>query len=163
MRRCVAARELNITDMKIKISMLALIALTFFCVIGNSQVTVKVEVSADTVMMGDLVELTYTIENGQGKLVPPDLSGMPIVSGPNSATSMVYANGKMSSSQSFSYILRPDKEGQLVIPETKYIEDGDTIRLEPITIVVHKYFPITPPGGVEKRSTTGEVREKKKF
>ena len=140
-----------------------LITLVITSVCATAQATVKVEVSADTVMMGELVELTYTIENGHGKLIPPDLSSMPIVSGPNTASSMVYENGKMSSSQSYSYILRPDKAGQLIVPETQYLENGDTIRLEPITIVVDKYVPVEPPGRTEKKSSGGVVREKKKF
>ena len=130
---------------------------------SSAQSTVKVEVSKDTVMMGDLVELTYTIENGQGKLVPPNLKELPIVSGPNTSSSMLYENGKMSSTQSYSYILRPDQEGTLIIPETMYIEAGDTIRLAPIPIEVNKHFPVAPPKGKEIRSSSGTVRERKKF
>jgi hypothetical protein len=59
--------------------------------------------------------------------------------------------------------LRPDKEGKLIVPETMYIENGDTIRLEPIPIEVYAHFPVTPPGGKEIRSASGVVREKRKF
>jgi hypothetical protein len=134
---------------------------TMLTAIALSQPSVKVELSADTVMMGDLVELTYTIENGQGKFTQPDLSGLPIVSGPNSSTSMVYENGKMSTSQSYSYILRPQRTGQLVIPSMMYVTGADTITLQPLTVVVDKYFPVEPPG--QSKTANGVVREKKKF
>jgi hypothetical protein len=134
---------------------------TMLAVITIAQPSVKVELSADTVMMGELVELTYTIENGQGKFTQPDLTGLPIVSGPNSSTSMVYENGKMSTSQSYSYILRPERTGQLVIPPTTYVTGADTITLQPLTVVVDKYFPVEPPG--QSKTTNGVVREKKKF
>lgn len=134
---------------------------TIITAFAIAQPSVKVELSADTVMMGDLVELTYTIENGQGKFKQPDLTGLPIVSGPNSSTSMVYENGKMSTSQSYSYILRPERSGQLVIPSATYVTGADTITLQPLTVVAEKYFPVEPPG--QSKTTNGVVREKKRF
>ena len=146
------------------ISLFATIALISISAIALAQPTVKVEVSADTVMMGDLVELTYTIENGNGRFQPPDLSMLPVVSGPNSSSSMVYQNGKMSTSQSYSYILRPDKPGDMLIPETTYVTAGDTIHLQPVAIRVEKYGMQEPgPDTFRKKNAAGEIREKRKF
>lgn len=149
-----------------KTRLILLIAIALGIEISNAlaQPTVKVEVSADTVMMGELVELTYTIENGNGRFQPPDLSMLPVISGPNTSSSMLYQNGKMSSSQSYSYILRPDKAGDLLIPEAGYVMESDTMRLKPLTIRVELPFGIEPGRNTfEKKNASGEVREKRKF
>ncbi len=39
---------------------------------STAQPSVKVEVSADTVDAGEVVEVTYTIENGEGHFEAPD-------------------------------------------------------------------------------------------
>jgi hypothetical protein len=65
----------------------------------QAQPSIKVEVSADTIPVGEIVEVTYTIENGDGEFEAPDFNGLPVISGPNTSSSFVYQNGKMSSSQ----------------------------------------------------------------
>jgi hypothetical protein len=73
----------------------------------RAQPSIKVEVSADTIPVGEIVEVTYTIENGDGEFEAPDFNGLPVISGPNTSSSFVYQNGKMSSSQSYTYLFRP--------------------------------------------------------
>lgn len=150
--------------MKTRLILLTAIGIGIAISNAFTQPTVKVEVSADTVSIGELVELTYTIENGKGQFRPPDLSLLPVISGPNTSSSMVYQHGKMSTTQSYSYILRPDKAGDLLIPEASYAMESDTIHLKPLTIRVEKPGGIDPgQGAYEKKKASGEVRERRKF
>lgn len=138
-----------------------------FCFCGltvllMAQPTVKVEVSADIISPGELVEVTYTIENGDGRFEAPDLKNVPVVSGPNTSSSFMIANGKKSSSQSYSYILRPVDEGKIVIPEAYFRDGENSLKIDPVEIEVlkdaHK-LPTEPPVNKSIKQT----REKKKF
>jgi hypothetical protein len=132
--------------------------------IAWTQPVIKVEVSADTVGVGQFVEITYTIENGDGTFEPPDMSGLPVISGPNSSTSMMYQNGKMSSSQSYSYVLRPEEEGKILVPPARYADKTGTIEVMANDIVVNKYGPRGAlKKSVPESSPVKPVREKKKF
>ncbi len=135
---------------------------SWLTVILMAQPTVKVEVSADTINPGALVEVTYTIENGDGRFEAPDLKNVPVVSGPNTSSSFMIANGKKSSSQSYSYILRPAEEGKIVIPEAYFRDGENSLKIDPVEIVVlneaHQ-LPMEPP----KSKPTKPTREKKKF
>ena len=141
---------------------LIIIGLLFFYGMLHSQPTVKVEVSADTVNPGQLVEVTYTIENGEGKFEAPDFSVLPVVSGPNTSSSFMIQNGKKSSSQSYSYILRPEEEGMLLIPEAYFREKGHELKIDPVQIVVLNHS--TSPGGQKQADKPVKAtREKKKI
>jgi len=137
----------------------------FFCSLhAGSQPLVKVEVSADTIAAGEIVEVTYTIENGEGKFVMPDLKGLPLVSGPNSSSSVIYQNGKMSSSQSYSFSLLPQEEGELQVPGTTYVTKADSVTIQPVKIVVGA--GISKPSSITlnpESSSSRSTREKRKF
>jgi hypothetical protein len=129
-----------------------------------AQTSVKVEVSADTIEAGQIVEITYTIENGQGAFEPPDLTGLPVISGPNTSSSMLYQNGKMTSSQSYSYILRPMEEGVLKIPGAIYKDKMNTIDVEPLQVIVGAGMAKSPAKKTEPDpSPIKSSREKRKF
>lgn len=130
----------------------------------SCQPLIKVEVSSDTIAPGEVVEVTYTIENGEGKFNMPDLTGLPVVSGPNSSSSFMYQNGKMSSFQSYSFSLLPREEGVLTVPNTTYVSKTESLTIQPVIIVVG-------PGSskpstvkvVPESSSSKSTREKRKF
>ena len=131
---------------------------------GNAQPVIKVEVSADTVAPGEMVEVTYTIENGDDKWIMPDMKGIPVISGPNSSSSFLYQDGKMSSSQSYSFTLMPQKAGKLVIPKTTYVYGQEKMNINPVEIVVledYTHHPVPPTAPEEDPSKKN--REKRKF
>ena len=129
-----------------------------------AQPSVKVEVSADTIALGEVVEVTYTIENGDGQFEAPDFSKLPLITGPNTSSSFVYQNGKMSSSQSYAYLFRPIEEGKMKIPETSYVGKSQQLKIESVEVVVNKYGQKST---AKKPATEAEpakpAREKKKF
>ena len=138
--------------------------MAWFTIKAQAQPSVKVEVSADTVAVGEVVEVTYTIENGDGKFEAPDFGKLPVISGPSTSSSYIYQNGKMSSSQSYAYLLRPMEEGKLKIPEATYRDNSQTLKIESVEVVVNRYGQ---KSSVKKSTPEPEpvksTREKKKF
>ncbi len=101
-----------------------------------AQPSVTVNVSADTVRPGEIIEITYTVENGQGRLALPDMSGLPVVSGPNSSSSFIYQGGVTRSTQSYSFQLLAREEGKIEIPATKYTDKDQVLEIKGVTITV---------------------------
>jgi uncharacterized protein (DUF58 family) len=126
------------------------------------QPTVKVEVSADTIKPGDLVEVTYTIENGEGRFEAPDFQNLPVVSGPNTSSSFMIQNGKKSSSQSYSYILRGQEEGKIIIPEAFFREGEHELKIDSVQIMVLANTNSIQEKKPDTKSSKA-TREKKKF
>ena len=130
----------------------------------HAQPTIKVSVSADTIEVGQTVDISYSIENGDGQFVLPDLEDVPVISGPNSSTSFVYAQGKTTSSQSYSFTLLGLEEGKIKIPKTVYKSGKELIDIKPIEIVVRENGA-SPSGQKKSKETTtpAVAREKRKF
>lgn len=129
------------------------------------QPTVKVEVSSDTVVIGEMVEIIYTIENGDGKLDIPDMRDLPVISGPNTSSSFIYQNGKMNSSQSYSFKLMPMEEGKLIIPEASYQTRGEALLIQPVEVIVlsRRDKPAASSKAGNEPSPIKTTREKRKF
>ena len=128
------------------------------------QPVVKVEVGSDTISIGELVVVTYTIENGEGKLIMPDLNALPVVSGPNTSSSFMYQNGKMTSNQSYSFTLMAIEEGKMLIPAATYQTGEEKLHINPVEVVVLS----TPGASSSSKSATAKsssttTREKRKF
>lgn len=147
-----------------------------FASMQGQDVKFSVEVSNDTLLVGNYLELKYTIENGAANgFEPPKLNMHDVVGGPNTSTSMSIINGEMTQSASFAYYIKPDDIGAYTIPPA-YLKDGEnTFETPPIEIIVlpnpegivqrphqagKKYFPLnTEPSEEEKKS----ARPRKKF
>ena len=95
----------------------------------------SMEVSGDTVLLGNYVELTYTIENAKGKFEAPSFEGLRVVAGPNYSNSISIINGEMKSKESFSYYLEPPDVGIFTIDPAFFIKDGNTYESRPLEII----------------------------
>ena len=85
-----------------------------------------VEVSNDTLLLGNYFELKYTIENTSGNhFDPPKLEKFHVIGGPNTSTSMSIVNGEMSQSSSYAYYIEPDEIGSYTIPPA-YLQVGSS-------------------------------------
>ena len=145
-------------------TLITLFSLVAWITVNAQAPTIKVEVSADTIAVGEVVEVTYTIENGDGKFQAPDLSGLPVIGGPNTSSSFVYQNGKMSSSQSYAYLFQPMDERKLKIPSASYVDKSQTLKIDSVEVIVNRYGQQST---VKKSTPASEPakpsREKKKF
>ncbi len=130
----------------------------------QAQPVIKVEVSADTIFIGETVDVTYTIEGGEGNFLLPDLNDLPIISGPNSSSSFMYQNGKMSSSQSYSFTLLAVEAGKLTVPGTTYQTDKDKMAIEAVDIIVTSESKSPSPSKMKTDPPSlKSTREKRKF
>jgi hypothetical protein len=68
-----------------------------------------------------------------------------LLGGPNQSSSFQFINGRTTSTQSFSYILMPFKEGEYTIGPASIVADGKKISSEPINIKVTKGSTVPPP------------------
>ncbi len=81
--------------------------------------------------------LSFTLENAQGSnLRLPPLNDFTIVGGPSTSTSMQIMNGNMSQSQTYTYVIRPKKQGTFKIGKASIDVNGNTLQSNELTIEV---------------------------
>ncbi|MDI6802934.1 MAG: BatD family protein [Bacteroidota bacterium] len=95
-------------------------------------------VDRNRVVMGERIEITFSL-NGSGKnFQPPDFKDFLVLSGPNQSTSMQIINGAISQSISYSYILQPRSEGKFTIGTASIEFGGKKLQSNSITIEIAK-------------------------
>jgi len=113
-----------------------------------------VEISNDTILMGNYIQLKYTIENEQGNFEMPELEGLMVISGPNTSSSMSMVNNVVSQKSSYTVYLKPVDIGNHNIGPA-YIETGKgMLESEPINIVV-----LDNPDGLQQNTTMLKLLE----
>lgn len=113
--------------------------------------------SSDSILIGNWVELTYTLENLEGKFEAPTFTNLEIISGPNTSSSIQIINGDQSSTIRYSYLLKPTELGQLIIPPAYVVTDESSIEVAPLEIEVYPNPEniITPPESSKSNSIFG--------
>jgi hypothetical protein len=101
------------------------------------EIVFKVEVSSDSVLLGNTFEVRFTIENAGGDFDAPDFDGFDIVSGPNTSSSFSMVNGNVTQKASYAYRLRPVREGKLYIQPATFKTKNNTLETEPLIVFVH--------------------------
>ncbi|MEO7176372.1 MAG: BatD family protein [Saprospiraceae bacterium] len=100
------------------------------------EATFTAELSRDTVLLGNAVRITFTLENTDGQFRAPDFKGMTQVSGVSQSSSYSMINGVTTQSMTYSYYLEPIKTGKIKIePAVLETEDG-IMKSNAITLIV---------------------------
>ena len=109
---------------------------------GEAKLTV--EVSNDSILLGNYIEVKFTIENASVKnFEAPDFTGFTIVGGPNQSSSMMISNGAVTQSITYSYYIEPVEVGNYFIqPAFVDTEEGS---LESIPL---EFFVVDNPDGI---------------
>ena len=129
------------------------IMMLILVVFGTSFVhsqSLSVQPSFDTLYLGNVLTLTFTLENVEGD-IDVDLSNLPVVGGPQVSSSIQIVNGDRSSSKSVTYYLQPQESGILFIPEAVVVTSDMTLSTEPFTIMVLD----NPKGIIQKEKGLG--------
>jgi len=113
-----------------------------------------VEISNDTILMGNYIQLRYTIENASGKFEMPELDGMMLISGPNTSSSMSMINGEVSQSASYTIYLKPIDIGNHGIGPAYINTDAGVLEAQPINIIA-----VDNPDGYQQDGNTLKVIE----
>ena len=106
-----------------------------------------VQVSTDSILMGNYFEVKFTLENAKGhNFESPGFSDhFNVVSGPNTSTSMSVVNGEMTQSMSITYYLEPRDIGSYYILPAS-VEAGDKIlETSPLEVLV-----VPNPDGIKQ-------------
>jgi hypothetical protein len=67
----------------------------------------EIQVSTDTILLGNFFEVRFLVQNAKGAFDPPAFTDFDVVGGPNQSSSMSIVNGVSSQSSSYSYFLKP--------------------------------------------------------
>ena len=71
------------------------------------EVNFSINISSDTVLMGNYIQVSFKLENARGDaFTPPSFEGFQVISGPNQSSSFSMYNGKVSQSISYSYYMK---------------------------------------------------------
>ena len=83
------------------------------------------------------LQVNFVVENGEVKgFKPPSLSDFQVLSGPNTSQSVSFINGSMSQSITYSYILRPKKEGTAKVGKASVNVGGASLESNELTVEV---------------------------
>ncbi len=83
------------------------------------------------------LQVNFVLENGEVKAFKaPSFSDFQVLSGPNTSQSVSFINGSMSQSITYSYILRPKKEGTAKIGKATVNVGGASLESNELTVDV---------------------------
>jgi hypothetical protein len=104
----------------------------------RAAVNFSAEVDRNVISIGERFTYTITLQGeGMGAdIIPPDFEGFNVVMGPSSSSSIQMINGRVSQSQTVSYVLRALKPGTVTIGAAKVKVKRAFYNTEPITIEV---------------------------
>lgn len=106
-------------------------------------ITFTASASSTRVAVGEVFEVTFSVNGNFQRFGPPAFDGFQVVGGPNQSSSMTSVNGVTTVSMSLGYDLVGAKEGVYTIPGAVAVIDGKQYRSNSIRITVVK----GPPAG----------------
>jgi hypothetical protein len=95
-------------------------------------------VSSTRISLQDYLQVQYLVENtGRvSQFLPPEFRSFDIVEGPDHEAGVSVVNGISKQYVSFSYLLKPNKEGRLFIPSATVKIDGKVFRTRIVAVEV---------------------------
>ncbi len=96
-----------------------------------------VEVSSDSILVGNYFMVRFTLENASSKdFQPPAFDDFNIISGPNMSSSMTSINGEVSQKVSYTFYLEPKDIGNFYIQPASVNTGENTLETKPLLIMV---------------------------
>lgn len=106
-----------------------------------------VEVSNDSILLGNSFEVKFTLENAQGaNFQMPEFSDFALVGGPNQSSSFSMVNGDVTQTMSYSFFLEPKDVGNFYVEPASIEIDDLVLETEPIEIIT-----VPNPDGIIQR------------
>ena len=127
----------------------ALIIGLFFSgsMLAQEEARFTIEVSSDSILLGNYFEVKFTLENAKGSnFEPPTFSEFFLKGGPNTASSMSIINGEVTQTITYSYYLEPKDIGNFWVEPASIMVDDKVLETQPIEVVV---FP--NPDGIKQQ------------
>ena len=113
----------------------------FICLLSISLVaqeaTLKAKVSKNKLGVNQRLRIEFSIDKqGGDNFSPPNFTNFKVVGGPSQSVSQSWINGKVTFSQSYTYIIQPIKKGAFTIASASIKIGGKFIKSEPVKIIV---------------------------
>ena len=139
LRRFLQPSGLFIFELPMKSRCILLFCLTLFS-FSEGMAQVRFYASAPKqIAVNQTLQVSFTVENGQGKnLKPPSFEGFQILYGPNTSSQVQIVNGSMSQSVTYTYALRPQKEGVFKIGRASIQVSGAQLESNELSVEVTK-------------------------
>lgn len=94
-------------------------------------------VSKNKLGVNQRLRVVFSInKQGGDHFTPPNFTNFKIVGGPSQSVSQSWINGKVSFSQSYTYIIQPKRKGEFNLPSASIEIGGETLKSEPVKIIV---------------------------
>jgi len=102
----------------------------------QTDVTFEIKLSKEKLGVNERLRVEFTMNKDGDNFSPPDFQGFQVVMGPSQSISSSWINGKRSFAKSYTYILRPTKQGTFKLGQATIEIDGNTFKTVPKTIVI---------------------------
>ncbi len=95
-----------------------------------------VELQSDTILAGNVIQVSFIANNVTGKFEAPDLEGLNVINGPNTSTSMSMVNGAVTQYASYSYGIYVEEVGEVFIPPAYLVTEEGTLESDPANVII---------------------------
>jgi len=115
------------------------IFLSFFTQVIFAQVAFKTSVSKNKLGVNQRLKIVFSInKQGADNFTPPRFKNFRVVSGPSQSVNQSWINGKVSFSQSYTFMIQLKAIGTFTIPKASIQLNGKTLRTNAVKINVLK-------------------------
>ena len=113
----------------------------FICLLSISLVaqeaTLKAKISKNKLGVNQRLRVEFSIDKqGGDNFSPPKFTNFRVVGGPSQSVSQSWINGKVTFSQSYTYIIQPKRKGAFSIASASIKIGGKFIKSEPVKVIV---------------------------
>lgn len=122
--------------MKLKIYISLLITLCTLTIVAQDA-ALTTSVSKNKLGVNQRLRVEFAVnKQGADNFKPPNFKNFKVVGGPSQSISQSWVNGKVSFSQSYTYILQPIRKGEFNIPSASIELGGKILKSNPVKIIV---------------------------
>jgi len=94
------------------------------------------KLNSDTILAGNVLEVSFIANNVAGQFEAPDLEGINVISGPNTSSSMSMVYGVVTQHASYSYGIYMEDIGEVIIPPAYLVTKEGTLETEPTSVII---------------------------
>ena len=128
--------SLRVANMRLKFYISIFISLLSLSILGQ-EAELKVKVSKNKLGLNQRLRIEFSMnKQGADNFTPPDFKDFRVIQGPSQSVSQSWVNGKVSFSQSYTYILKPKRRGELIIGPANIKYRGKNLNSKMMKIVV---------------------------
>ena len=126
-------------------SIYILLFLSFITQSIFAQAVFKTSVSKNKLGVNERFRIVFSVDKqGADNFTPPNFKNFKIAAGPSQSVNQSWINGKVSFSQSYTYILQPTKVGVFTIPGATIQLNGKTLTSNSVKMNILKAVDIPP-------------------